>query len=48
MPPETVPKRMVPPCTAPVTLDVELGFESLIVPLNRDPDWVQRRVNVPW
>jgi hypothetical protein len=32
---------MVLPCTVPVTLGVELGFESLIVPLNRDPDWVQ-------
>ena len=47
----TVPKLMAVPFTVPlmpVMLRVELAFESVIVPLNRDRDCLQRRVNVPW
>jgi hypothetical protein len=38
---------MAPPCTLPVIGNVPLGEESLIVPVNFDPDCVQWRVNVP-
>jgi hypothetical protein len=31
-----------------VMLGVEFVFESVIVPLNRDRDCFQRRVNIPW
>jgi hypothetical protein len=32
---------MVLPWTVPLMLGLELEFESLIVPLNRDPDCIQ-------
>jgi hypothetical protein len=38
---------MVPPRTLPVMLGVVFGFESLIVPLNRDPVCFQESVNEP-
>jgi hypothetical protein len=37
----TVPKWMLLPRRVPLTLVLELAVESLIVPLNRDPDCVQ-------
>ena len=37
----TVPKRMVVRCTVPVMFGWDFGFESLIVPVNFDPDSVQ-------
>jgi hypothetical protein len=38
----TVPKRMELPCTVPLMLVLAFGVaESLIVPVNRDPDSVQ-------
>ena len=43
----TVPKRMVLPRTLPVMF-VLPTLESLSVPVNRDPDCVQCKVNVPW
>jgi hypothetical protein len=44
----TVPKRIVLPCTVPVMFVLPTLLESLIVPVNRDFDCVQCRVNDPW
>jgi hypothetical protein len=44
----TVPKRMVLPCTVPLTLTGVLALENWIRPLNFDAFCFQCRVNVPW